>query len=352
MNQLLKPKKLRPGDKVAVVTLSWGGPGAFPYRYEIGKKRLESLFDLEVIPTKHALHDPNWIYHHPQARAEDLMEAFLDPSIKGIFSSIGGDDSIRLLPYIDFNIITQNPKVFLGFSDTTVTHFICLKAGLRSFYGPALMTAFAENVEMHTYSIQGIKKVLFSNEIIGELPQNSEGWTKELLDWSNPSNQHIPRKLNPAVERNFIGDSGNAVQGRLIGGCIEVLQFINGTHLWPDLETWNNGILFLETSEESVEPVILARALRNLAAQGILKKINGILFSKPGGKNIFADRFVEYDKAILRILEEYGIQKIPVVTNMDFGHTDPMWTLPYGCLTKIDPLRQSVTLLESGVQND
>jgi muramoyltetrapeptide carboxypeptidase LdcA involved in peptidoglycan recycling len=349
MNQLIKPNKLSPGDRIAVVTLSWGGPGAFPYRYEVGKQRLESIFGLEVTPTKHALKDPDWIYRNPKARAEDLMEAFLDPSIKGIFSSIGGDDSIRLLPYIDFNIIRQNPKVFLGFSDTTVNHFMCLKAGLSSFYGPAFMTAFAENVKMHAYSIEGIKRVLFASEVIGDIPQNKEGWTKELLDWASPSNQNIRRKLSPPLPWKFTGSSEKPVQGRLIGGCIEVLQFINGTSLWPSLEMWENSILFLETSEEGVGPVALARFLRNLAAQGILEKVNGLLYSKLGGPQITADSFAEYDKAILQVFEEYALPQIPIVTNMDFGHTDPMWTLPYGCLVEIDPANSAVTLLENGV---
>lgn len=259
MNQLIKPNELKPGDKIAVVTLSWGGPGAFPYRYEVGKQRLETIFGLEVVPSKHALKDPDWIYRNPKARAEDLMEAFLDSSIKGIFSSIGGDDSIRLLPDIDFDIIRQNPKIFLGFSDTTVNHFMCLKAGLSSFYGPALMTAFAENVEMHAYSIEGIKRVLFANEVIGDIPQNKEGWTREYLDWATPFNQNIRRKLAPSFPWKFLGSLEKSAQGRLIGGCIEVLQFINGTSLWPGLEMWENSILFLETSEEGVGPTTLAR---------------------------------------------------------------------------------------------
>lgn len=349
LSQLIKPNKLNPGDKVAVVTLSWGGPGIFPYRYEVGKERLESIFGLEVVPTKHALKDPDWIYRNPQARADDLMEAFLDPSVKGIFSSIGGDDTLRLLPFIDLNVITQNPKIFLGFSDTAVNHFMCLKAGLSSFYGPAVMTAFAENVDMHDYSIQGIKRVLFSSDVIGEIPQNKEGWTKEHLDWATSSNQNIQRKLEPSIEWNFNGSNEKSAQGRLIGGCVEVLQFINGTPLWPKLEMWEDTILFLETSEEGMSSLALVRFLRNLAAQGILERVKGILFSKPGGPRVTTDHFAEYDKALIQVFDEYSLPQIPIVTNMDFGHTDPMWPLPYGCLTEIDPKGRRVVFLENGV---
>lgn len=127
---MLKPKKLNSGDKVAAITLSWGGAGLLPYRYEAGKRQLQDMFGVPVVETPHALRDPKWISRNPQARADDLMQAFADPTIKAIISMIGGDDSIRILPLIDLNIIRSNPKIFMGYSDTTVTHFACWKAGL------------------------------------------------------------------------------------------------------------------------------------------------------------------------------------------------------------------------------
>lgn len=86
------------------------------------------------------------LYNNPQARADDLMTAFKDDSIKAIIANIGGDDSIRLLPYIDFDVIRENPKIFMGYSDTTISHLFCLKAGITSYYGPAILTDFAENI--------------------------------------------------------------------------------------------------------------------------------------------------------------------------------------------------------------
>lgn len=349
MQQLILPEKLRCGDKIAVISASWGGPHAFPYRYEIGKQRLESIFGLEVIEMPHALKDPDWVYHNPKARAEDLMQAFLDPSIKGIFSSIGGDDAIRLLPYIDFEIIRKNPKIVLGYSDSTVLHFICLKAGVASFYGPSVMTGFAENIQMHNYTIDAIKRSFFSTDKIGCIPKAQEGWTKEHLDWQNPANQMIQRKLEPAIKWEFIGCTKKVIQGRLLGGCVEVLQFMNATEIWPSLDIWDGSILFLETSEEGASPLFLKRFLRNLAAQGILAKIVGILFSKPGGTNILSSQFNEYGKAILEVFEEYQLPQVSIVINMDFGHSDPMWVMPYSCLAEINPLEETVSLLEGMV---
>jgi len=348
MKPLLKPKKLISGDTIAAISLSWGGASLFPHRYEVGKNRLKEIFGLNLIETKHALSDHEWIYKNPKARAADLMEAFKDPDTKGIFSIIGGDDSIRLLPYIDYDVIRNNPKIFLGFSDTTVTHFICLKAGLSTFYGPAILTAFSENVNMHQYTIDSLNKTLFTTDVIGVIPQNNKGWTNEFLDWEVIANQNISRKLNPPDSWRFIQGAGT-VEGRLIGGCVEVLQFIMGTEIWPDLSVWDNTILFLETSEDGMTPMQLEWFLRNLGAQKILQRINGVLFSKPGGHLINSVDFKKYDDSILKILKEFDRVDLSVVTNMDFGHTDPMMTLPYGCNMRIDFQMKQLSILDNTV---
>ena len=114
---LIKPKRLQAGDRVAAVSLSWGGAGQFPHRYEAGKRQLQEEFGLEVVETRHARRDPEWLHRNPEARAEDLMGAFSDASIQGIVSIIGGDESIRLLPFVDLDVIRSNPKVFLGYSE-------------------------------------------------------------------------------------------------------------------------------------------------------------------------------------------------------------------------------------------
>lgn len=349
MKSLIKPPKLHPGDKIAAITLSWGGPGTFPYRFEIGKQRLEELFGLQVEPTKHALKSAEWIYHNPRARADDLMEAFEDPSIKGIIATLGGDDSIRLLPFVELDTIKNNPKVFMGYSDTTVSHFLCLRAGLSSFYGPDVMASFAENVAVHDYTIQGVRKTLFSNEVIGVIPPNKEGWTAELLDWADESHQNTARKLNPPTGWNFMGNCENTCTGRLIGGCIETLQFLNGTPLWPEPSFWDQSILFIEMSIEGMTPNALLWFMRNLAAQDILHRLSGILFSKPPGTHMTAKQFSEYDQALLKVFTEYEIPLIPIVSWMDFGHSAPMWPLPYGALCEINPLTKTVSILEKGV---
>lgn len=349
MKPLIKPSKLNPGDTISAITLSWGGAGEIPHRYAVGKSRLENIFGLKVTETKHALKDPDWIYKNPKSRASDLMEAFSNPEIKGIFSIIGGDDAIRLLPYIDYDVIKNNPKIFLGFSDTTVIHFICLKVGLSTFYGPAIMTAFSENVQMHKYTINSLKQTLFSNDVIGPLPVNSEGWTNEFLDWNVCSNQNTLRKLYPPDNLRFIQGTG-ITEGRTIGGCVEVLSFINGTEIWPDPAMWDNAILFLETSEDGITPRQLEWFLRNLGAQKILQRINGLLFSKPGGYLINPHDFIKYDDSIIKILKEFDRTDLHVVTNLDFGHTDPMMVIPYGCQIQVDMDAKCINFLENATK--
>ena len=109
-----------------------------------------------------SLKGSEFIYNNPEARAEDLMTAFQDTRVKAIIANIGGEDSIRLLPYIDFNVIRENPKIFMGYSDVTISHLFCHKAGLSSLYGPAILTDFAENVEMDPYTIEMVNRTLFS----------------------------------------------------------------------------------------------------------------------------------------------------------------------------------------------
>ncbi len=345
---MLKPPKLNPGDKVAAITLSWGGAGLLPHRCEAGKRQLEDEFGLTVVETANALRDPEWISLNPQARADDLMQAFADPTIKAIISMIGGDDSIRILSYLDLDVIRSNPKIFMGFSDTTVTHFACWKAGLSSFYGPSFMAGFAENGGMFPYMIDSVRRTLFSAEPIGQFLPNTDGWTVEFLDWADPANQNRKRQLNPTTGWRWLQGQGKA-RGHLMGGCLEVMDWLRGTDYFPPVTDWSDSILFIETSEESPSPHQVTCMLRPLAAMGVFKLLSGILMGRPGG-NIPSERFTEYDEALLKIVvDEEGLTELPIITNMDFGHTDPMLILPYGVQTEINCDTQQVTILEGAV---
>ena len=345
---MIKPRRLRRGSRVAAVSLSWGGPGVFPHRYAAGKRQLQEEFGVVVTETAHALREPEWLARNPRARADDLMAAFADPAVDGIISTIGGSDSIRLLPYLDLSVIRANPKVFLGYSDTTVTHCVCHKAGLVSFYGPSFMAGFAENGGMFPYLVDSVRRTLFDSEPLGRLPPNGEGWTVEHLEWEDPNNQSVRRRLNPCTGWVFHQQEG-VIEGRLFGGCVEVLDWLRGTPVFPPADSLDGAVLFLETSEEAPPPEMLRQFVRSLAAMGCLEPLAGVLLGRPGGP-IDPAAFPAYADTLCRtVREEYGLAELPIVSNLDFGHTDPMLVLPLGVRLRIDSGRRELSILEPAV---
>lgn len=346
MRELVKPPKLNKGDRIAAVSLSWGGAGDpdFLWRYRLGQQRLRDVFGLELVPMPNTLKGSEYIYNHPEKRAEDLMAAFADPSIKGIFTCIGGDDSIRLLPYIDFDVIRRNPKVFLGYSDTTVTHFMCMKAGLSSMYGPSILAEFAENREIFDYTVKNLEKALFGTGEIGNVPP-SEYWTGERIEWTE-ENKDKGKTLEKHTGYEVLQGSVPA-RGRLIGGCIEVIEMLKGTSLW-DASDFDGAILFFDTSEDMIAPREISYILRNYGAQGILGRISGMIWSKP-----YANKYYdEYKGVIRKTLAEFGADGLTVLCNANFGHTEPMFVLPYGAMAEIDPVNKTFTIMEPAVVNE
>lgn len=344
---MIKPQALKKGDTVAIVSLSSGmaGEEAFRHRYELGKRRLEEVFGLNVVTMPNALKGTHYLFSHPEARAQDLMDAFTDPAIKAIISNIGGDDTIRLLPYINYDIIRYNPKIFMGYSDTTVNHFMMYKAGLVSFYGPAILCEFAENHHMHNYTVQCIQKTLFEGADQIEL-NPSPTWTSEFLEWSDERNNDTPRKLIQDDKGFEVLQGSGTVQGDLLGGCVDVFPLFMGTDIWPSTQQWQDKVLFLETSEDYPEPILIKYTLRNMAAQGIIERINGVLIGKPKDEKYF-DEYKEMYTEFFR--HEAGHPELPIIYNMNFGHTAPMCVLPYGTKVRIDCDKKSVTIVESPV---
>lgn len=346
---MIKPPKLNPGDTVATISLSWGGPSIFPHRYQAGKRQLEEAFGVKVIESKYALAEDEWLWRNPQARAEDLMETLANPDIKAIISTIGGDDSIRILPYLDFDVIRQNPKIFMGYSDTTISHFAFYQAGVVSFQGPAIMAGFGENGGLFPYMVESVRRTLFSSDPLGVIHPNHEGWTVEHKDWGNPALQTEKRTLTPTNGWRWVQGEGVA-RGPLIGGCLEILDFLRGTEWWLPLDEWQEAILFLETSEDMPSPTQVGYFLRILGVMGVLEQLSAILFARPGGATLPIEQHTNYDKEILRIVrDEFGLNDLPIVTGMDFGHTDPMFVMPYGVMAEVDCEKQEFRIVEAAV---
>ena len=338
-----KPEKLHRGDQIAIVSLSWGGLGdeRLIHRYHIAKERLERDFGLEVVTMPHALAGSKFVYEHPELRAKDLMETFLDPSIRGIFSAIGGDDSVRILPYIDYEVIKDHPKIFMGYSDTTVSHFIMNKAGVVSYYGPSIMAEFGEYVKMFDYTADAVQKILFEDS--RDYPVvSSDIWSKETLAWKE-ENMHTLRKTVPETHHYEVLSGSGIIKGQLLGGCIDVFPMIVGTPVWPSAEEWKGKILLLETSEDKPGPDYVKFILRNLGAQGILQNIHGIVVGKPKDEQFYE----EYKEVYRKVLQEFHCERLPILYNVNIGHASPIGILPLGIEYEINLDQKTIRFAES-----
>lgn len=340
---MLKPEKLKKGDRVAVVSLSSGllGEPSLIHKYDIAKERLEKDFGLEVVAMPHALRGMDYIYKHPEARAKDLMDAFLDESIKGIICAIGGDDTIRLLPYIDYEVIRKHPKIFMGYSDSTINHFMMNKAGIVSFYGPSVMCEFGEYVKMFDYTKVAVENILFQN-CSGYQIVSSMYWSSDFVPWSI-QNTKIQKKLTKEVHGYEVLQGKGTVEGQVLGGCIDIFPIMIGTEIWPNQEEWKDKILLLETSEDKIKPTDLTMYLRNLGAQGILNMVKGIIVGKPYCEAYYE----EYKEVYKKVLCEFHQEELPVLYNVNIGHAFSTGIIPLGSDICVDFTTKTITLLES-----
>ncbi|WP_238999233.1 S66 family peptidase [Macrococcoides bohemicum] len=344
MLQLKKPKRLNKGDTIALVSSSSGlaGEPTMKHRTTLGIKRIEEMgYKVKVMPN--ALKGLAFNYDHPKARAEELMAAFIDPEVKAIISTLGGDDSVRLLPYLDFEIISQHPKIFMGYSDSTFTHFVCLKAGFSSFYGLSLLTDFAENNAFPEYSRNHFNKTLTQNEIIGDIP-TSDFVYKHGLSWDK-ENELIDREKIDNTGYDIVNGKGQA-SGPLIGGCLELMISLRGTDVYPDETDFDGAILFLETSEVLMPQWLMEDFMRSLGALGTLDRINGIIFGRPQN----GDLYDEYKEVVQKIMKEWGHEDKPVLFNASFGHNEPKCIVPYGRNAVIDADNKTFIITENAVE--
>lgn len=341
---MIKPERLRRGDKVAIVSLSSGilGEEKFIHKYYLAKERLENLYGLEVVAMPNALKGTDYLYRHPEARAQDLMDAFRDPSIKAVFNAIGGDDTIRLLPYIDFNVLRNNPKIFTGFSDTTTNHFMMHKAGLVSYYGLSVMNNLGEYVAINEYTRAAMENTLFDPQPTLDIPCSDFcSYETDKVRWGEDHmGDATPRFPNSGYE---VIQGHGKVTGALFGGCMDVFLDLLGTSLWPALEDWNGKILLIETSECDMDEMVLSSFLRNLDTQGILKVLSGIIVGKPA----FKSKLESYKEVYKRVVGfEAGLPDLPILYNVNVGHAYPIGVFPLGLTYEIDCDSKTLRLME------
>jgi len=339
----IKPNRLFPGDTVAIVSPSWGGPSTYPWVYKKGIQNLQNLgLKIKEYPTARA--DTDYIYNNPQVRAKDINDAFADKEVKAIITTIGGDDSIRILPFLDKEMALNNPKILMGYSDTTTVTTFYNYFGLVTFSGPSVMAGFSQMESLGDQFQQHIKDFLFGNTTnytYRSFPFYSEGYP----DFEKKENSGKIKNKKQPNGWHWLQGRG-VVHGNLFGGCIEVLEFLKGTSFWFPSNFFKEKIFFLETSEEKPSISQVKYMLRNYGIQGVLDKISAILFGR--ARDYSDDEKKLLDDTILKIIkQEFGNKNVTIVTNMDFGHTDPQFILPLGIKAELDNNKQTFKLNES-----
>lgn len=344
MKQFKKLAKLSSGDQVAVISPSNGLPQLFPDVFELGLNRLKSEFGLipKEYPTTRVMGAPL------KDRARDVMAAFADPANKAVFTSIGGTDQIKLIKYLDAEVIRNNPKPFIGYSDNSHIHNFLWNLGVPSYYGAAIMTQFGMQGHMDELTSRSIKRALFDGgktEI-----EVAEHYNDIGLDWQEAETLLQRRQYEP--NNGLFWDGNQSAEGTLWGGCLESLIFQATVNKYlPSTDDLAGTILFLETAEDIPEPWVVESLIAGFGERGWFDKFRGVLIGRPKAWDFTKQRTAE-EKAqyraeqravVLKTVRQYNAN-IPVVQNLDFGHTDPQILLPMGSTVTIDTAQKRIVL--------
>jgi len=340
MKELRKPLKLCKGDTIAVASPcnGWAGDEKIRWKYELGVRYLQEM-GLKVLHAPNALRGSAYLSENPRARAEDIMWAFENAGVKAIIASVGGNDSIKIIPYIEPYLISAHPKILIGYSDVMNLHILAYHCGLSSFYGVNLLSSVADAQGWHAYSRKWFERVLFSDAEIGRV-EPSEEWTYEDSDYFDPFHRRT-YYTNNGYE---LVQGEGSVKGRLFGGHTG-LRELEDTPLALGAEDFRDTIFFLEDIPEFYTPQAIEDFLKWLDGIGALGGINGIILGKANENTAFTEQ-----KEIIRdVLSCFGLGKLPVIYGVNFGHSSPVCVLPYGAKAEINCEKVSFSILESGV---
>ena len=307
------PQKLQKGDKVMVIAPSRGLKLIGQDCRQIAEERLHEM-GLEVVFAPNTT-DENWNAQgcgSIEQRAADMMTAFNDKSVKAIFTVIGGFNSNQILPLLDYDVIRDNPKIFCGFSDITALHgAINAKTGLETYYGPHYSSiGMKKGCE---YTLEYLQKMLFSDEPVEVKP--STEWSDDL--W-----------FIDQEKREFIKNDGywqihdGAAEGTIIGGNLCTFNLLLGTDMRPAFV--KDTILMIEDDAGS-SAATFDRNLQALCYQPDFVNVKGLVIG----------RFQKDSKIDRKTLEfiinnKPELKNIPVLANVDYGHSTPILTIPLG----------------------
>ena len=275
-----------------------------------------------------------------------MIDAFENKEIKAVIASIGGDDQVTYIKNLPKEPFINNPKPFFGYSDNT--HFINFLwlCGIPSFYGGHLFTEFAMQNEMDEFTIKYLKYALLENGVF-EL-KASPVFNDIDLDWGDST--LLTQKRRYQDNEGWYWNGSVNGEGVTWGGCIESIdELLRHGAAIPAIQDFENIILFMETSEEIPSHDYVRRVLRAFGERGILKNIKGLLVGRPKawefGKPNTDEQKEEYKKGqremVLEIVRKYN-EDIPIIQNLDIGHTSPQICLPVGKKLLIDSGSKSI----------
>ncbi|MGG4265130.1 S66 family peptidase [Peribacillus simplex] len=328
---MLKPKSLKRGDTVGIITPSSPAPVLYKERYQRGLIQLEKMgFNIKEGSCTREIQ--SYRSGSIKARAEEINELIYNDDVKAIISTDGGLNSNSLLPYIDYEYLKNKPKVVMGYSDVTALLLgIYAKTGLTTFYGSAIIPSFGEFPEMlpkgkeYFEDIVRLKKrAPFSLEVpLERLDWNSQDREKEMFN----NEGWIPLREGIAT-------------GKLIGGNLNTMTGFFGSEYFPKLK---GAILFIEDGYKDM--AIQERSLSMLKVAGVFDEIAGLVIGKHDHFNDLGSPF-SLDELLIEII---GDTNIPILSNFDIGHTFPAHVFPIGIEVILNATQGTITFLEDGV---
>ena len=297
---------------IGLVTPSAPAPARFPDRYKRGVNNLESLgFTVKCgayVTTQEGL-----VSASAKDRASDINRLFLDEDVSLLMATIGGYYSAEVLPHLDWEAIRANKKGMIGYSDITVLlHAIGIKAQQVVYYGPTLMTEFAEYPRPPLNSQTSFLQVFNETRNLAISPISS--LLAKGVDWSLPPEERV--NFCPVFQQTI--RPGQA-QGIVLGGCMEALDHLRGTEFWPNFK---NSILLLETIDDDFIESKWRSFVADYTNMGVFNEIVGVVI----GQKTWNER--EIGKLSSMLLDATNDRKPPILYGLPFGHISPIATLP------------------------
>ncbi|MWG34181.1 S66 family peptidase [Halomarina oriensis] len=336
------PPPLASGDRVAVVAPSSGGARSAPHVLSLALDRLRDRFDLDPVVHPTARQGDDFLAAHPRGRAAAVHEAFRDPEIRAVFATIGGDDQLRVLRYLDPAVLREHPTRFFGMSDNTNLNLYLWREGVVSYNGGQLLNQVGTPGRFPAFSERYLRRALFE-ESLGDL-DSAPRWTDDTVEWADPDYAETTPEYEPAPDWTWAGGD-ERVEGRVWGGCLAIVDWhLASDRYLPALERLDGQVLAIETAEDLPSAAEVRWSLMCMGERGLLERFDAVLVGRPQTRNRFErpsretrERFRrDQREAVLSQLARYN-PEAPVVFDLDFGHTNPTVPLPVGGRVDVDP---------------